>query len=86
MSSLLSINPFCSVFILDKGYKICYTYKSTKERDIMPEKQKDDRIRWAIFVKPEIKRIGKTMAAQRELNIGDFVGKLILQEKNRSKQ
>lgn len=52
----------------------------------MKERQEDDRIRWAIFVKPEIKRIGKTMAAQRELNIGDFVGKLILQEKERIKE
>jgi len=51
----------------------------------MAEKQKDDRIRWAILVKPEIKRIGKTLAASEELNIGEFVGRLILQEQERQK-
>lgn len=47
---------------------------------------KDDRIRWAIFVKPEIKRIGKTMAANREVNIGDLIGELVLKEQARSKK
>ncbi len=52
----------------------------------MKEKQKDDRIRWAIFVKPEIKRIGKTMAANEEKNIGDFIGRLVLDEQRRNQR